>query len=87
MPGALIKLLQDLVGSWLINLWVLLTTTTSPQVSIFFELRPNGTKTRLSFSLELKPFLRVLQHYNHAHVQSLEQHGFYSGSFQNSTGI
>lgn len=58
MPGALVKLLQDLVGSWLINLWVLPTTTTSPQVSIVFELRPKETKTKLIFSRAFKPFLR-----------------------------
>lgn len=46
MPGALIKLLQDVVGSWLINLWVLLTTTAIPRVLIVFGLRPVEEKTK-----------------------------------------
>lgn len=87
MPGALIKLLHDLVGSWLINFWALHTMTTLPQAPTISELRPNEAKTKMICLQVLKPFWRVLQHYNHAHVRSLEQHGFYSGSFQNSTGI
>lgn len=69
MPGALIESLQDVVGSWLINLWALLTTTTIPQLSVScVSVLTKRSPKRIALEIFM-PFLHVLQHYNHTYFQ------------------